>query len=40
LVVLGALGILASILWAEYRGPLAHPAPETSRPGAAAPAPS
>ena len=40
LLALGALGILASILWAEYRGPRAHPAPETRRSGAAAPAPS
>jgi Predicted membrane protein (DUF2142) len=39
-LLLGALGILASILLAEYRGPSAHPAPETSRPGAASPAPS
>ena len=40
LLVLGALGILASILWAEYGRPTAHPAPETSRSGAASPAPS
>jgi hypothetical protein len=40
LLVLGALGILASILWAEYGRPMAHPTPETSRSGAASPAPS
>ena len=36
-LLLGALGILGSILWAEYGGPSARPAPETSRPGAASP---
>jgi Predicted membrane protein (DUF2142) len=39
-LLLGALGILASILRAEYGGRPAHPAPETSRSGAASPAPS
>jgi Predicted membrane protein (DUF2142) len=39
-LLLGALGILGSILLAEYGGPSARPAPETSRPGAASPAPS
>jgi hypothetical protein len=29
LLALGALGVLASIAWAEYRGPLARPAPGT-----------
>jgi Predicted membrane protein (DUF2142) len=40
LVLLGAIGILASILAAEYGGPSSHTAPETSRSGAASPAPS
>jgi hypothetical protein len=40
LLILGALCVLGSILWAEYRRPLAQPAPETSRSGAASPAQS
>jgi hypothetical protein len=40
LIVLGALGILASILWAEYGGPSARSGSETSRSGAASAAPS
>ncbi len=42
-LLLGALGILGSILRAEYGGPSANPAPEApekSRSGAASPAPS
>ena len=39
-LLLGALGILGSILRAEYGGPSARPAPETGRSGAASPAPS
>ena len=39
-LLLGALGILGSILWAEYGGPSARPAPERSRSGTASPAPS
>jgi predicted membrane protein DUF2142 len=38
LVILGALGVLGSILWAEYGRPLTQPAPETSRSGAPSPA--
>lgn len=40
LLLLGALGILGSILRAEYGGRPVHGAPETSRSGAASPAPS
>jgi hypothetical protein len=40
LLLLGALGVLASILAAEFGGRPARPAPEASRPGAASPAPS
>jgi hypothetical protein len=39
-LLLGALGILGSILRAEYGGPSARPAPDTGRSGAASPAPS
>jgi hypothetical protein len=40
LLLLGALGILGSILRAEYGGPSVRPAPDTGRSGAASPAPS
>jgi hypothetical protein len=36
-LLVGALGILGSVLWAEYGGPSARPAPETGRSGAASP---
>ena len=40
LLLLGALGVLGSILWAEYGGPPAQPEPETIRSGVASPAQS
>jgi hypothetical protein len=40
LLILGALGVLGSILWAEYGGPPTRKAPGTSPSGAASPAPS
>jgi hypothetical protein len=36
----GALGILGSVLWAEFGGPSPRPAPGTGRSGAASPAPT
>ena len=39
-LALGALGILASIAWAEFRGPLARPAPGTRRSHVTASSPS
>jgi hypothetical protein len=40
LLALGALGVLASIAWAEYRGPPDRPAPGTRRCHATASSPS
>ena len=39
-LLLGGLGILSSVLWAEYGGPSARPAVEAGHSGAASPAPS